>query len=168
MTLLVTLFLVLINIFNSVSSNSPNVEGFTAISTWVISCILFVFAALVGYAGILFKIRYMSMVKIFRYVVDRYTLVFQKILWGDEMYVITFIYLQINRRLGRSQQCGKNITLEKIDLTFFIMFPIVFIIFNLIYWLACDRGWFNTNCSLLRKKYNFEKYLGIQAFLINE
>ena len=58
MTLLVTLFLVLINIFNSVSSNSPNVEGFTAISTWILSCILFVFAALVGYAGILFKIRY--------------------------------------------------------------------------------------------------------------
>ena len=44
MTLLLTLFLVLINIFNSVSSNSLNAEGFTAISTWIISCILFVFA----------------------------------------------------------------------------------------------------------------------------
>ena len=64
MTLLVTLLLVLINIFNTVSSNSPNVEGFTAISTWILSCILFVFAALVGYAGILFKIRYVRNVSL--------------------------------------------------------------------------------------------------------
>ena len=33
MTLLVTIFLVLINIFNNVTSNSPNVEGLTAISS---------------------------------------------------------------------------------------------------------------------------------------
>ena len=55
MTLLVTLFLVLINIFNNITSNSPNVEGLTSISAWVITCILFVFGALSGYAGILFK-----------------------------------------------------------------------------------------------------------------
>ena len=55
MTLLVTLFLVLINIFNNITSNSPNVEGLTSISAWVITCILFVFGALAGYAGILFK-----------------------------------------------------------------------------------------------------------------
>ena len=33
MTLLVTIFLVLINIFNNVTSNSPNVEGLTKISS---------------------------------------------------------------------------------------------------------------------------------------
>ena len=70
MTLLVTIFLVLINIFNNVTSNSPNVEGLTAISSklnlityiltnnisaWIITCILFVFGALSGYAGLLFK-----------------------------------------------------------------------------------------------------------------
>ena len=55
MTLLVTLFLVLINIFNNITSNSPNVEGLTAISAWVITCILFVFGTPSGYAGILFK-----------------------------------------------------------------------------------------------------------------
>ena len=55
MTLLVTLFLVLINIFNNITSNSPNVEGLTSISAWVITCILFVFAALAGYAWVLFK-----------------------------------------------------------------------------------------------------------------
>ncbi len=55
MTLLVTLFLVLINIFNNITSNSPNVEGLTSISAWVITCILFTFGALAGYAAILFK-----------------------------------------------------------------------------------------------------------------
>ena len=32
------------------TSVSPNVEGMTAISAWMIVCILFVFAALAGYA----------------------------------------------------------------------------------------------------------------------
>ena len=55
MTLLVTLFLVLINIFNGMNSNSPVVNGFNAVSSWIFTCIVFVFAALVGYAGILLK-----------------------------------------------------------------------------------------------------------------
>ena len=55
MTLLVTLFLVLINIFTNITSNSPNVEGLTSISAWVITCILFVFGALIGYAGLLIR-----------------------------------------------------------------------------------------------------------------
>ena len=36
MALLVTLFLVLINIFNNVTSVSPNTEGMTAISSWML------------------------------------------------------------------------------------------------------------------------------------
>ena len=39
MTLLVTIFLVLINIFNNVTSNSPNVEGLTAISSKIFTMI---------------------------------------------------------------------------------------------------------------------------------
>jgi len=63
MTLLVTLFLVLINIFTNITTNSPNVEGLTSISAWVITCILFVFGALLGYAGLLIKKKIMVMVK---------------------------------------------------------------------------------------------------------
>ena len=36
MAMLITLFLVLINIFNIVTSNSPNVEGMTAIAAWML------------------------------------------------------------------------------------------------------------------------------------
>ena len=54
MALLVTLFLVLINIFNTITNVSPNVEGMTAISAWMIACMFFVFGALLAYATILY------------------------------------------------------------------------------------------------------------------
>ena len=54
MALLVTLFLVLINIFNTITNVSPNVEGMTAISAWMIACMFFVFGALLAYASILY------------------------------------------------------------------------------------------------------------------
>ena len=48
MTLLITVFLVLVNIFNYITTNIPKAEGLTAIESWVIVCVLFVFGALVG------------------------------------------------------------------------------------------------------------------------
>ena len=50
-----TLFLVLTNLFNEIPGTSPKVDGFSALTVWVLSCILFVFGALVGYAGILYR-----------------------------------------------------------------------------------------------------------------
>ena len=47
MGLLVTLFLVLVNIFNNVTTNTPKAEVLTAIEAWMLACILFVFGALV-------------------------------------------------------------------------------------------------------------------------
>ena len=55
MALLVTLFLVLVNIFNTVTTNTPKAEGLTAIEAWMLSCILFVFATLCEYACLLFS-----------------------------------------------------------------------------------------------------------------
>ena len=46
MGLLVTLFLVLVNIFNTVTTNTPKAEGLTAIEAWMLACILFVCGAL--------------------------------------------------------------------------------------------------------------------------
>jgi len=54
MALLITLFLVLVNIFNNVNTNSPKAEGLTAIELWMLACILFVFASLVVYAVVLY------------------------------------------------------------------------------------------------------------------
>ena len=54
MALLVTLFLVLTNIFNTINNLSPNVEGMNAMASWMIACMFFVFGALVGYGSILY------------------------------------------------------------------------------------------------------------------
>ena len=48
MTLLITVFLVLVNIFNTITTNIPKAEGLTAIEAFVIVCVLFVFGALMG------------------------------------------------------------------------------------------------------------------------
>ena len=52
--LLITIFLVLINIFINVTSNSPNTKTLTNISGWIIGCIFFVHCALVEYGCLLF------------------------------------------------------------------------------------------------------------------
>ena len=61
MALLVTLFLVLVNIFNTVTTNTPKAEGLTAIEAWMLSCILFVFATLLEYACLLFSRGYIDL-----------------------------------------------------------------------------------------------------------
>ena len=45
---MITIFLVLVNIFNTITTNIPKAEGLTAIEAWVIGCVLFVFGALIG------------------------------------------------------------------------------------------------------------------------
>merc|ERR1711953_1396764 len=57
MTLLITIFLVLVNIFNTITTNIPKAEGPTAIEAWVMVCVLFVFGALVEYAAILLQLK---------------------------------------------------------------------------------------------------------------
>lgn len=57
MALLVTLFLVLVNIFNTTTTNSPKADGLNAMQSWVICCIFFVFGALFEYAIILLQMK---------------------------------------------------------------------------------------------------------------
>ena len=52
MALLITLFLVLVNIFNNVTTNSPKAETLTAIEIWMLACILFVFGKIILYLSI--------------------------------------------------------------------------------------------------------------------
>ena len=60
MALLITLFLVLINIFNNVTTNSPKAEGLTAIEIWMLACILFVFGNLIKISKDISKYRIRS------------------------------------------------------------------------------------------------------------
>merc|ERR1711923_598707 len=68
MTLLVTIFLVLINIHNTIQTNSPKAEGLTAIVCWVIACIIFVFGALLEYTVILLKLKLKKVLHVSSYI----------------------------------------------------------------------------------------------------
>ena len=63
MTILVTVFLVLVNIFNSITSNIPRADGLTAIESFVIICIIFVFGALIGKSICQMNILYISVIQ---------------------------------------------------------------------------------------------------------
>ncbi len=114
MAMLITLFLVLINIFNTVTTNSPNVEGMTAIAAWMIVCILFVFAALAGYAWLLWK-KKKSCLKRKR-------------------------LRKMTEEEGKLRSRRKEEFRSKVDDMFLVVFPLLFTIFNTIYWPVCLRG----------------------------
>ena len=62
MGVLVTVFLVLINIFNNVKGNAPVSTSLNAVDLYLIICIFIVFLALLEYAIVLFKERYKTQV----------------------------------------------------------------------------------------------------------
>ena len=71
-------------------------DGLTAIEAWLIACIVFVFAALVEYTGILLKMKM--------------------------------------RKLTGTKRKKDNYAIT--DLAFFVFFPILFTIFNVLYWTS--------------------------------
>merc|ERR1711981_744044 len=63
MALLVTLFLVLVNIFNAITNNSPKADGLNALQAWALTCIFFVFGALLEYSIILLHLKIYSVMQ---------------------------------------------------------------------------------------------------------
>ena len=59
MGFLITLFLVLVNLFISITTNTRNTKSLTSISTWVFVGIIFVQGAVLEYGGILL-LKYFS------------------------------------------------------------------------------------------------------------
>ena len=86
----------------------------TAIAAWMIVCILFVFGALIGYAWLLWK-KKKSCLKRHRH----------KKLGGEE---------------GKTRDKRKEEYRSKVDDVFFVVFPLMFLIFNFIYWPMCLGG----------------------------
>jgi len=124
MALLVTLFLVLVNIFNNVTTNTPKAEGLTAIEAWMLACILFVFGALVEYAAILFKKQ--------RYVSGQHKVNLKIICKENYKY-------EVQEKSPANQAVTVQQLAEeywRIDKFFLKSFPLLFIVFNIIYWLA--------------------------------
>lgn len=129
MALLVTLFLVLVNIFNTVTTNTPKAEGLTAIEAWMLSCILFVFGALVEYAIILMR-KQSEAIK-----PPRNNQV--KIICRESFkYEVTSnpSHSMLDLEEPAKEFCGPNyITADRF---FLVAMPLSFLVFNIIYWLS--------------------------------
>merc|ERR1719192_2772847 len=127
MALLVTLFLVLVNIFNTVTTNTPKAEGLTAIEAWMLSCILFVFGALVEYAIILMR-KQSEAIK-----PPRNNQV--KIICKDSFkYEVTGSANHNMLEEPAKECCGPNyITADRF---FLVAMPLSFLVFNIVYWLS--------------------------------
>jgi hypothetical protein len=111
MAMLVTLFLVLINIFNTVTTASPNAEGMNAITAWMLICIFFVFGALLAYAYLLWR-KKKSCLKRHK-----------------------------SRKISDDETKWKVKKKEdhrsRVDDMFLVIFPCMFLVFNCIYWPTC-------------------------------
>jgi len=155
MALLITLFLVLVNIFNNINSNSPKAEGLTAIEIWMLACILFVFGALIVYAAILNQKLLMSddrksakKKRRSKNFDDSPCLAEHK---PEEAVLMTFQNgnNMVKERSSSTTSLHYNEKIEKkmkpnfttwnykhsaVDRFFLVLAPILFLIFNAIYW----------------------------------
>jgi len=155
MALLITLFLVLVNIFNNINSNSPKAEGLTAIEIWMLACILFVFGALIVYAAILNQKLATSLQKKSqkrkkrpkhldespsptRHTEETGLMSFHN---GNNTQVqmreksVSTASLKLeNDKKPKTQFSTWNYQHSKVDRFFLVLAPFLFLIFNTIYW----------------------------------
>jgi len=115
MGLLITILLCLVNIFNVINNNSPSVKGVTALSVWVLTCIMFVFSAVVAYTGILSK----SLIMFVSY----------KFFSGQKPPESEDKREDSAYRIGVSSNYYREA-----DIFFLVSFPSMFLLFNAIYW----------------------------------
>ena len=110
--LLVTIFLVLVNIFNGVKSDAPVSTHLNAVDLYLVVCIGQVFLALAEYALVLF--------------LNKHTISFKS------STIATMKEMKFKKGLKKSQESSKKET-KKLDKMSLVIFPFCFILFNLIY-----------------------------------
>ena len=123
MGLLITLLLVLINLFNSIKD--PPATSPSALDVWILSCIFFVTLALAAYASLLYLKKAASFCKqqAINSEVDIKT-VFETRPGIPKTQPIKMKQDQLDNKLDWLDRC------------FLKIFPLIFIVFNLIYWLC--------------------------------
>ena len=134
MAMLITLFLVLINIFNTVTTNSPNAEGMNAITAWMLVCILFVFGALIAYAFLLWR-KKNSVWK--KHKVSSASFNQVPITNLIELIIVCCKVRKLTDEEAKGRMKKKEEHRSRVDDYYFVAFPIMFLIFNLIYWPTC-------------------------------
>jgi len=117
LAILITPLLLLINIFNIIISSSPNAEGITAVAAWMLACLFFVLGSLFGYVFILLKNR-------------KWNLFVRK----DDGRLTEENEDEKKKNTKKGQADFRS---EVYDDVFLLVFPIMFLMFNLIYWPIC-------------------------------
>jgi len=152
MTLLITIFLVLVNIFNTITTNIPKAEGLTAIEAWVIGCVLFVFGALIEYAGILLQMKMRAsatlilqrkassptMINNLNNEIPMQNLARPNGISGrnEEEKLIVATDRERERKKTNKKVGNEKVKTARLDLMFLILFPCIFLIFNIVYWVG--------------------------------
>ena len=125
--LLINLFLVATNIFNTIIDVSPNTEGMTAISAWMIAYMCFVFLEMMEYAVLLYFMMANKAIKIKK---KRNELL---VIHDDDCFLFrNSETCQMEEELAfvKEQQI-----LMKVDTIFLLVFPLIFVVFNAFYWI---------------------------------
>ena len=131
MMLLITLFLVVINIFNNLSSNSPSSSGFNAVSAWMFSCLVFVFGALVAYAGILLKQRMIKQVKyLYSLVIFSLILCFHYYSLYSILFIGLFLHFVVHVELQSKNQSIQTFQPSIKKAMFIMVYILQFQVFN--------------------------------------
>ena len=109
MGLIITIFLVLINIFNGIKSHSPTSPSLNAVDIYLVGCIGQVFFVLSEYAIVLSRDTF------------------------------SFGSTSVETESSENDRASKawsdnNFSRNKLDLISIFIFPIIFIVFNIIYW----------------------------------
>ena len=152
--MLVTLFLVLINIFNTVRSNAPSQSStsLNAVDMYIVGSIIMVFFALSEYAVVLFSMNRQDGAEIARKkrgLRDAITSLNRQpnyvnggeICAEDMRHVIQEINCSVftakPTRALLNQDAYKvgPISVRKVDLIALIFSPLLFVLFNVVYWL---------------------------------
>jgi len=129
MAMLVTLFLVLINIFNSVREQAPISSRLNAVDLYLVVCIFFVFAALIEYAVILLLLKKRRKPR--RTIDEGLKTLFSN---GDANQPRREEPKRPHIEVGLTAR--KQALVDNIDAWAMWISPPIFIVFNLIYWVA--------------------------------
>ena len=125
--LLINLFLVATNIFNTIIDVSPNTEGMTAISAWMIAYMCFVFLEMMEYAVLLYFMMANKAIKIKK---KRNELL---VIHDDDCFLFRnseTCQMEEELEFVKEQQI-----LMKVDTIFLLVFPLIFVVFNAFYWI---------------------------------
>ena len=118
-TLLVTTFLVLINVANTAFTNSPGSTRVNPIQIWILGCLAFVLATVVEYSSILCYQRY----------VIRKTMVTRRKIARQGI----CLRPMKNDMVGITEN-SMLILLSQVDLTCLVGSFLLFVVFNIVYW----------------------------------